>query len=161
MGSNILKINIVCVGNLKEKYWNNACDEYLKRLKKYHTVEIIEVEEEKLPKNYSDADIAKVKVKESLKIEKFCKGYVVVLDVLGNSISSEQFAKKLHSVAQDSFTITFVIGGSFGLSDLMKSKANYLLSFSKFTFPHQLMRVVLLEQIYRATTIINNITYHK
>ena len=156
-----MKINIVCVGNLKEKYLNSACQEYIKRLSKFHSVEIVEVEEEKLPKNYSDADIARVKVKEGLRIEKYCKGYIVVLDVNGSELSSEQFANKIKMVANESFVITFIIGGSFGLSDLLKEKADYKLSFSKFTFPHQLMRVVLLEQIYRATTIINNITYHK
>lgn len=161
MGGYILRINIVCVGNIKEKFYSSACSEYVKRLSKYHTVDIIEVEEEKLPKNFSEADIAKVRVKESLRIEKHCKGYVVVLDVFGKELTSEQLASKLKSVASESFTVTFVIGGSYGLSDLMKQKANLLLSFSRFTFPHQLMRVILLEQIYRATTIINNITYHK
>ena len=156
-----MKINIVCVGNLKEKYFSNACQEYIKRLSKFHSVEIVEVEEEKLPKNYSDADIARVKVKEGLRIEKYCKGYIVVLDVNGRELTSEQFASKIKSVANESFVITFIIGGSFGLSDLLKEKADFQLSFSRFTFPHQLMRVVLLEQIYRATTIINNITYHK
>lgn len=156
-----MRINIVCVGDIKEKFYTSACSEYIKRLSKYHTVEIVEVEEEKLPKNYSDADIAKVKVKESLRIEKHCKGYIVVLDVMGKELTSEQLASKLQSIANETFTVTFVIGGSFGLSDLMKQKAHLLLSFSRFTFPHQLMRVILLEQVYRATTIINNITYHK
>ena len=161
MGGYILRINIVCVGNIKEKFYSAACSEYIKRLSKYHTVEITEVDEEKLPKNYSDADIAKVKVKESLRLEKHFKGYVVLLDVLGKELTSEQLANKLQLIAKDSFTVTFVIGGSYGVSDLLKQKAHLLLSFSRFTFPHQLMRVILLEQLYRSTAITNNITYHK
>ncbi|MBE5735002.1 MAG: 23S rRNA (pseudouridine(1915)-N(3))-methyltransferase RlmH [Clostridiales bacterium] len=156
-----MKINILCIGNIKEKFYTQACNEYIKRLSKYHNVNIIELEEEKIAKNASIADIAKVKVKESLKFEKYLKGYNIVLDVNGKSLDSVAFAKKIEQISQNSFIINFIIGGSYGLSDEIKNKADMLLSFSSFTFPHQLMRVVLLEQIYRATTISNNITYHK
>ena len=156
-----MKINIICVGNIKEKFYTQACDEYLKRLSKFHNVSIIELPEEKIDKNPTEADIAKVKVKESLKFEKYLKGYNVVLEVTGKQLTSPQLAKELEKISQVSFTVNFIIGGSYGLSDDIKQKANLLLSFSSFTFPHQLMRVILMEQLYRATTINNNITYHK
>lgn len=156
-----MKINIVCVGNIKEKYFSDACDEYLKRLSKFHNVSIIEVAEEKLSKNANVGDIEKVKNSESDRIEKHLKGHVVLLDICGKSYSSEAFAKKLEDLQNNSSTLTFVIGGSYGVSDGLRKKCDDKLSFSAFTFPHQLMRVVLLEQIYRATTIQNNITYHK
>lgn len=156
-----MKINIVCVGNIKEKYFTDACDEYLKRLSKFHVVNIIEVSEEKLSKNANVGDIEKVKNSESDRIEKHLKGHAVLLDICGKSYSSEAFAKKLEDLQNSSSTLTFVIGGSYGVSDGLRKKCDDKLSFSAFTFPHQLMRVVLLEQIYRATTIQNNITYHK
>ena len=156
-----MKINILCIGNIKEKYYSQACAEYLKRLSKFHNVDVIELEEEKLPKNANMADIAKVKVKESVKLEKYMKGYNIVLDINGQSFTSTEFANKLEKITQNNFIVNFIIGGSYGLSEDIKNKADMLLSFSKFTFPHQLMRVILLEQIYRATTINNNITYHK
>lgn len=156
-----MKINVVCVGNIKEKYYTDACDEYLKRLSKFHTINIIEVAEEKLGKNANAGDIEKVKICESVRIEKQLKGHVVLLDIKGKSYTSEGFAKKLSDLQNIASTITFVIGGSFGVSDDLRNKCDDKLSFSAFTFPHQLMRVILVEQIYRATTILNNITYHK
>lgn len=156
-----MRFNIVCVGNIKEKFYTQACEEYIKRLSKFHQINIIEVEEEKLPKNFTVADIAKVQVKEGLRIEKHLKEFVVILDIYGKNFSSEELAQKIKDLASKTFTITFVIGGSYGLSKAVKEKANLTLSFSKFTFPHQLMRVILLEQLYRATTITNNIPYHK
>ncbi len=156
-----MKINIVCVGNIKEKYYTDACDEYLKRLSKYHTLNIIEVPEEKLGKNVNTGDIERVKTSESVRIEKQLKGHVVLLDIKGKSYTSEDFAKKLTNLQNITSTVTFVIGGSYGVSESLRQKCDDKLSFSAFTFPHQLMRVVLLEQIYRATTIQNNITYHK
>lgn len=161
LGVSLVKIEIACVGSIKEKYYSSACAEYEKRLKKYHNIEIHEVEEERLPKNPSKADIAKTQVMESLRLEKFFKGYVIILDLKGEKLDSVALAKKLEKISNVSFCITFVIGGSYGLSEEIKKKANMMLSFSDFTFPHQLMRVILLEQIYRATTINNNITYHK
>ena len=156
-----MKINILCIGSIKEKFYTQACNEYIKRLSKYHNVSVIELEEEKLAKNANSADIAKVKVREGLKFEKYLKGYNIVLDVKGKNMDSVELAKKIEQISQSSFIINFIIGGSYGLSDDIKKKADMLLSFSSFTFPHQLMRVILLEQIYRATTISNNITYHK
>ncbi len=162
MGDDVdMKINIICIGTIKERFYTQACNEYIKRLSKYHNVNIIELEEEKLPKNGNQADIAKVKVKEGMKIAKHMKGYNIVLDVNGKSKDSVAFAKEIEKITQNSFVINFIIGGSYGLSDDIKKGADMLLSFSAFTYPHQLMRVILLEQIYRATTIINNITYHK
>lgn len=156
-----MKFNIVCVGNLKEKYWENACQEYIKRLCKFHTVEVIEVEEERLPKNFTIADITKVQVKESMRLEKHLKGYVVVLDRGGRQFTSEEFAGEISKLSHETYTVTFVIGGSFGISNLLKEKTNAMLSFGKVTYPHQLMRVILLEQLYRITAINNNIPYHK
>ena len=157
----MIKINIVTVGNLKEKYLIECEKEYQKRISRFANINIIEIEEEKLPKNYSDADISKCLVKESIKIEKYLSGYIVVLDVKGKNLSSEEFAKKINEINLNFDTITFVIGSSYGLSENIKEKANLLLSFSKMTFPHQLFRIMALEQIYRAFTINNNILYHK
>ncbi len=157
----MMKINVVCIGSIKEKYYSDAISEYLKRLSKFYDIEIIELKEEKMPKNYSNADIENVKTKESLAMEKVMKGYVIALDERGEQFSSVKMAEKLSKTMLSNSTISFVIGGSWGLSEDIKKKANMLLSFSKFTFPHQLMRVVLLEQLYRQTTILNNIPYAK
>ena len=157
----MMKINIVTVGSLKEKYLVDSVKEYVKRISRFYVVNIIELEEEKLPKNYSDADISKCLVRESAKIEKCLQGYVVALDIQGNQLTSEEFAKKLDMASLSHNTITFVIGSSYGLTEDIKSRAHLRLSFSRMTFPHQLFRVMLLEQIYRACTINNNIVYHK
>ncbi len=156
-----MKINIVCIGNIKEKFYKQACEEYLKRLSKYHNVNVIELDEERLVKNPTEADIARVKVKESIKFEKYLKGYNILLDVNGKSMSSVELARQIDKISQNNFVVNFIIGGSYGVSEDLKKKVDMLLSFSAFTFPHQLMRVILLEQLYRATTILNNITYHK
>lgn len=156
-----MKINIVTVGNLKEKYLLDCEKEYLKRISRFHNINVVEIGEEKLPKNYSQADISKCLVREGSKIESNLSGYVIVLDIQGNQLGSVEFAKKLDTISLNFDTITFVIGSSYGISEDVKSKANMLLSFSKMTFPHQLFRVMLLEQIYRASTISNNILYHK
>lgn len=156
-----MKINIVVVGNLKEKYLVDSEKEYLKRLNRYHSIKVIEIAEEKLPKNYSSADISKCLVKEGIKIKNYLSGYVVVMDILGKQLDSVEFSKKIESVSLNNDTITFVIGSSYGISEDIKRNANLLLSFSKMTFPHQLFRIMLLEQVYRATTISNSIMYHK
>ncbi len=156
-----MKINIVCVGKIKEKFYQSAVAEYVKRLSRYHSVEIVEVAEEKISKQINSAEIAKVQVKESARLEQFLKGHIIMLDIEGKNMDSLEFAKTLKNISTGSFVVTFVIGGSYGVSASLKEKANMLLSFSKLTFPHQLMRVILCEQIYRATTILNNITYHK
>ena len=161
MGYNLMKINIVCVGNIKEKYFTDAISEYLKRLSRFHQMEIIELPEERMPKNYSSGDIEKVKEKECLAIESKLKGYVIVLDERGEQLKSTEMAEKLTKIALNNSVVSFVIGGSWGLTESLRKKANMILSFSKFTFPHQLMRVVLLEQLYRVTTIMNNVPYAK
>lgn len=156
-----MKINLIVVGDLKEKYLNEACKEYIKRISRFHAINVITIEEEKLPKLPSDADISKCLVREGARIEKNLKGYVVVLDVMSEELNSVQFSNVIAKASLNYDTITFVIGGSYGLCESIKNMANMKLSFSKMTFPHQLFRVMLLEQIYRATTISNNIMYHK
>lgn len=156
-----MKINVVVVGDLKEKYLSDACKEYIKRISRFHSISITTIEEEKLPKMPSVADISRCLVKEGARIEKYLKGYIVVLDIGGEEIDSVKFARLIERATLNFDTITFVIGGSYGISDAVKNKANFRLSFSPMTFPHQLFRVMLLEQIYRASTISNNILYHK
>lgn len=156
-----MKINVIVVGDLKEKYLSDACKEYVKRISRFHSISITTIDEEKLPKMPSVADISRCLVKEANRIQKYLKGYIVVMDIDGNEVDSVQFSKVIERASLNYDTITFVIGGSYGISDIIKDKANFRLSFSKMTFPHQLFRVMLLEQIYRASTISNNILYHK
>ncbi len=156
-----MNIEVVCVGTIKEKYFTDAINEYLKRLSKFHNVRITEVKEAKLPKNPSDADIQKVKELESKSLQQALKGYVVLLDIKGQNLTSEELSKKIEKVALNNSTISFVIGGSYGVSEEFKKCADFKLSYSNQTFPHQLMRVVLMESLYRSATISNNITYHK
>ncbi len=148
-------IKIVCVGKIKEKYFTLAIDEYLKRLSKYTKVDIVEISDE--------ANVEKAVKVEGEKILSKIKDdeYVVSLDIAGESLSSLEFAEKMGKVFNNNSRLTFVIGGSYGLSQDVKKRSNYLLSFSKMTFPHQLFRVILLEQIYRAYKISNNESYHK
>ena len=150
-------IKIIAVGSLKEKYLVEAIEEYLKRLKKYTEVEIIELKDEN---NY---EISKNIEKEAEKIEKYLnkKEYIITLEIDGKQLTSEEFANKIDKIKLETPNITFIIGGSYGLSKQITDQANYHLSFSKMTFPHQLFRVILLEQIYRAYKIINNENYHK
>lgn len=156
-----MKINVVAIGSLKEKYLGDACREYIKRISRFHTIDIIELDEYKLPKNPSQLDISKALVKEGEKIDKYLKGYIVIMDIRGRQMDSVTFSKEIEKASNNYDTITFVIGGSNGLSEEIKSRANLKFSFSQMTFPHQLFRVMLLEQIYRACTISNNILYHK
>jgi 23S rRNA (pseudouridine1915-N3)-methyltransferase len=150
-------IKIICVGKIKEKFYKDAIEEYKKRLSKYTTIEIIEVEDE----NTTDKSIAIRKEKE--RIEKYInsKDYVISLAIEGNELSSIELSKKIDSIYNNYSNITFIIGGSVGLSDEIKTRSNYLLSFSKLTFPHQLFRIILLEQLYRSYKIMNNEEYHK
>ncbi len=150
-------IRIICVGKIKEKYLRDAIDEYSKRLSKYTKLEIIEVKDES---KYSDLDIMK---KEAINIDKYIndKDYNIVLAIEGEELSSLSFAKKLDNVFINYSNINFIIGGSLGIDNSIKEKANLKLSFSRMTYPHQLFRVILLEQIYRAFKIINNESYHK
>lgn len=160
----MIKVTVIAVGKLKEKYLRDACAEYLKRLGTYSKVNVVEVNEERCSDNPSGTEIENVKQKEGQRIiAKIPKGsFVVPMCIEGTQFSSEDFAKKIEAtaVAGDG-DITFIIGGSFGLSDEVKSLGKLKLSFGKLTLPHQLMRVVLLEQIYRAFSILNNSKYHK
>ncbi len=152
----MLKINIVCVGNLKEKFFIDACEEYLKRLARFCVCNVKELKE---CTNFSNVN--QIKEQEGQEILKNLKGCVVLLDVKGKMLSSEEFSKQIQEISLLNSEVTFVIGGSYGVSDAVKQKANYSVSMSKMTFPHRLFRVMLLEQIYRAFTISNGIAYHK
>ena len=159
-----MKIKIVCVGKLKEKYLKDAIDEYTKRLSRFCIAQITELSDEKIPDNPSLAEEEKVIESEGEKILKCIStsDYVISLCVEGKALSSEEFAQKLSDIAlSGKSTICFVIGGSLGLSQRVKARSDFRLSFSKMTFPHQLMRVFLTEQIYRAFKINSNEKYHK
>ena len=159
-----MNIQIICIGKLKEKYWTDAIKEYSKRLSRFANIEIVELKESLLPANASPADEEKVKLEEGREILKAIKDgtYVITLEILGKQLSSEELAKKMDDLGIDGRSnIAFVIGGSLGLSKEVSQRADYKLSFSRMTFPHQMMRVILLEQIYRAFKINRNETYHK
>ena len=159
-----MRINIVCVGKIKEKYLKLGIDEFKKRLSKYCKLDIIELDDEKAPENLSDKEMEMIKDKEGKKILAKIKdtSYVIALAIDGKSLSSEELADTINKLGIRGISnITFVIGGSLGLSDEVLKRANYKLSFSKMTFPHQLMRLILLEQVYRAYRINNGEPYHK
>ena len=159
----MININIICVGKLKEDYLKNAISEYSKRLSKYSNLNIIELQDEKLPNKINDTIKEEIKKKEGEKIISQIKkdSYTMVLDLKGKEMTSEDFSKKIDNIGVNGFsTINFIIGGTLGLSSEVIEKANELVSFSKMTFPHQLIRVFLLEQIFRAFKISNNGTYH-
>ena len=162
----MINIKIICVGKVKEKSLNDLIQEYSKRLSKYCKLEIIELEDEKIPSTPSLATEEIIREKESNKIidrlNKIGKAYTILLDVQGKSYTSEEFSKKIEDISTyENSTINFVIGGSLGFSSTLKNMVNDKISFSKMTFPHQLFRVFLLEQIFRAFKIQNNETYHK
>lgn len=150
-------IKIICVGKIKEKYLTEAIAEYKKRISKYTNIEIIEVADECLD------DIEKLKKIEAEKIKKYInkKDYIITLEINGKELTSLEFASNLDKINIEYSNTTFIIGGSYGLSEEIINEANFHLSFSKMTFPHQLFRVLLLEQIYRAYKIRNNEKYHK
>lgn len=159
-----MKITILCVGKIKEKYFNMGIEEYTKRLSRYCKLEIIEVADEKTPDNASFAEELQIKKKEGERILKYVKdgAYVITLAIEGKELTSLELAGKIENLAVSSEShIVFVIGGSLGLDESVLKQANYSLSFSKMTFPHQMMRMILLEQIYRAYRIILNQPYHK
>ena len=156
----MIKINLVCVGNLKERFYVDAFNEYLKRLKKFCDIRTTEIEESLLSKSGS-FDIEKILETEGVKILKSLKGTVIVLDILGKKIDSIGFSTLLNENIKSGNEITFVMGGSHGISKSVKDKAHLKLSFSDMTFPHMLMRIILAEQIYRGFCIINNSPYHK
>ena len=156
----MISINIVCVGNLKEKYWKDAIQEYSKRISAFAKINVIEVKESVYGTSQSEILIAKRD--ESDRLEKYKSNYNVALEINGNNYSSEKFAGHISNLMTQGYSsISFFIGGSHGLDEKFSTSLNEQLSFSNFTFPHQLMRVILVEQIYRAFTIINNKTYHK
>ncbi|KOA50482.1 50S rRNA methyltransferase [Bifidobacterium animalis subsp. animalis MCC 0483] len=159
-----MNIDIVCVGKVKERYLRDAIDEYRKRLSRFAKVDVIEVADEKTPEHASDTLNAQIKEKEGERILKHLRdgAFVVALAIEGDQLTSEQLAARiaqwgLHGVSH----LQFVIGGSLGLDPRVLRRANMMLSFSKMTFPHQLMRVILLEQIYRAFKINAHEPYHK
>ena len=159
-----MNITIIAIGKLKEKYWQEAVREYSKRLGAYCRLNIVELKESPLPANPSAADEEAVKRVEGQEIlGKISKGdYVITLEIKGKGLSSEALAEKIESLGiEGKSSIVFVIGGSLGLSKDVSDRADYKLSFSAMTFPHQMMRVILLEQIYRSFKIIRNETYHK
>ena len=155
-----MNIKIVCVGKLKEQYFKDAIKEYEKRLSRFCKFEIIEVNEELIDANLKNLDV--VKDKEGERILQKAQGYIIALDIQGENIPSEAHAQKINDLAtHGTSTITYIIGGSYGLSKKVLDRADYKLSFGKLTYPHQLMRVVLIEQIYRAYTILEGSSYHK
>ncbi len=160
----MLKINIICIGKIKEQFFRDAIDEYSKRLNKYCTLNILELPDEKIPNNASDKEISIVKDKEGQNIFNNLKkdSYIICLDLNGKQFTSEEFASKINNISLNyNSTISFIIGGSLGISKNILNISDESISFSKMTFPHQLFRVILLEQIYRSFKIINNETYHK
>jgi len=162
-GDRVMKIIIISVGKLKEKYLLEGIKEYAKRLSKYTKLEMIEVPDERAPESLSDKEIEIIKNKEGKKIlSKVKDSYIIALAIDGTQLSSIELAKKIEEIkTYKSSIITFIIGGSNGLSQEVIDKSNYKLSFSNLTFPHQLMRLILLEQIYRSFRILNNEPYHK
>ena len=159
-----MKITLVTVGKIKEKFFEDAIAEYSKRLSRYCKLEIIQVADEKTPDKASDVVEAQIKDKEGERILSHIKddAYVIALAIEGKMLDSEELAEKIGQLGVSGVSqIVFVIGGSLGLSRKVMRRADYALSFSRMTFPHQLMRVVLLEQIYRGYRILNNQPYHK
>ena len=159
----MLNINIVCVGKIKENYLKDAIFEYSKRLSKFCNLNIIELSDEKLPSKLNDSIINEIKNKECNKMIQTIKkdSYIICLDLKGKQFSSEEFSQKLDNIALNfNSSITFVIGGTLGLNEEILSLSSEKICFSKMTFPHQLIRVFLLEQLFRAFKISNNETYH-
>ena len=159
-----MNITVIAIGKLKEKYWTDAVKEYSKRLGGYCNLNIIELKESPLRANPSAADEEAVKVAEGNDILSRIKptDFVITLEIKGKGLSSEQLADKIEDLAiNGKSSIVFIIGGSLGLSQEVSKRSNFKLSFSAMTFPHQMMRVILLEQVYRSFKIIRNEAYHK
>ena len=156
LGDFMITINLVCVGNLKETFWKEAEKEYLKRISRFCKFNLIEIQE----KNKESTDQITLQ-KEGKEILSKCKGYIILMDREGQAYSSENFSKRIEKISLSNSELTFVIGSSCGVSDEVKQMANEKISFGPNTFPHNLARIMLLEQIYRAFTISNGIKYHK
>ena len=150
-------IKIITVGAIKEKYLKDAIEEYTKRIKKYTNIELIEVKDEGLVEEGKAIALEAEKIKKNLS----SRDYIITLEIEGKQLASEEFAEKLNQIQIENSNIVFIIRGSYGLSDELKNMSKLHLSFSKMTFPHQLFRVLLLEQIYRCYKILNNESYHK
>lgn len=160
----MLHINIICIGKLKEKYLQDALAEYSKRLSKYCILNIIELPDEKVPDNLNNSLATIIKEKEANKILSHIEknSYILTLDLNGKQYTSEEFSSKISNISlNNSSNITFIIGGTLGLSEKILKSSNELICFSKMTFPHQLIRIFLIEQIFRAFKISNNETYHR
>lgn len=159
-----MKITVITVGKIKEKYLREAIAEYTKRLSRYCKLEIIEVADEKTPDQAGETVEEQIRDKEGERILKYIRDdmYVITLEIDGKMLSSEELADKINMLGiQGQSSVAFVIGGSIGLGREVLKRSNYALSFSKMTFPHQLMRVILLEQVYRSYRINNGEPYHK
>lgn len=159
-----MNISVVCVGKVKESYYRDAIAEYLKRLSKYCKIEVIEVADEKTPDNASEALELQIKAKEAERIMKHIKddAFVIALAIEGKKLDSVALSQKIEQLGiNGKSNIVFVIGGSLGLHTDVLNRADFKLSFSDMTFPHQLMRVILLEQVYRSYRIMNKEPYHK
>ena len=150
-------IKIITVGSIKEKYLKDAIEEYSKRISKYDKIDIIEVKDEGTVEPIKAIELEAEKIKKYINPRE----YIITLEIEGKQITSEEFSTKIEDIYQESSNIIFIIGGSYGLSNQIKTMSNFKLSFSKMTFPHQLFRVILLEQIYRAFKISHNESYHK
>lgn len=159
-----MKITIIAVGKIKEKYYRDALAEYGKRLSRYCKLEIVEVEDEKTPDKASAVEEAQILEKEAERVLRYVKddAYVITLEIAGRMVDSVEFAEKIEKLGVRGVShLQFIIGGSLGLHTKVCRRANMAVSFSKMTFPHQLMRVILLEQIYRSYRIIHGEPYHK
>ena len=159
----MLTINIICIGKIKEKFIKDAINEYTKRLSKYCKLNIIELSDQKIPDKLNENIISDIKSKECSNILKNIKkeSYLICLDLNGKEYSSEDFSKEIDNISMEYSSITFVIGGSLGLTKNLLNQSNQSICFSKMTFPHQLIRVFVLEQLFRAFKISNGETYHK
>ena len=157
-----MTINLIVIGKLKEDYLKNACAEYIKRLSRYCTLELHELDECRLSDNPSEKEISSALKKEADNIKKYAKGMIIPMCIEGKQLTSVTFSEKISSAGVNGFsTVTFIIGSSFGLAPEIKSMGSFKLSMSDMTFPHQLARVMLLEQIYRAFQIAEGGKYHK
>ncbi|MFV0499848.1 MAG: 23S rRNA (pseudouridine(1915)-N(3))-methyltransferase RlmH [Bacilli bacterium] len=157
-----MKIKIVCIGKIKKKYLKEFVDDYFKRCTKYCNIDIVELKDEVLHDN-NQASISKLLKKEEAKINKHLdyNAYTIAMAIEGKEYSSEEFSKTLNNELIEYGYVQFIIGGSYGISEELKKRCNMMMSFSKMTFPHMIMRGVVLEQIYRSFKIVNNETYHK
>lgn len=159
----MLNIQILCIGKIKEKFLREALDEYSKRLSKFCKLKITELQDESIPDKLNENLTNEIKSKECANILKNVKkdSYLIALDLSGKELSSIEFSEKIQNISMINSNITFIIGGSLGLTDELLKLCNEKLCFSKLTFPHQLIRLFLLEQIFRAFKIANHETYHR